>query len=50
MLPFDIKKYTEQKNDKATKCSQQALANKIVLNSFPERTNTQPIQQQPAKQ
>ena len=51
MLPFDVKKYTtEQKNDKAVKCSQQSLANRIVLNSVPERTNAQPIQQKPAKQ
>lgn len=52
MLPFDVKKYTqkpEQKNLK-TACSQQAISNRIVIGSMPQRTDAQPLQQIPAKQ
>lgn len=55
MLPFDVKKYTQNQENEArkanaTKCSQQAIANRIVSNSFPMQSNAQPIQQIPAKQ
>lgn len=50
-LPFDIKKYMEQKNkNKKTACSQQAISNQIVIGSMPMQNNAPPLQQQPAKQ
>ena len=55
MLPFDVKKYTQNQENEArkanaTRCSQQAIANRIVSNSFPMQSNAQPSQQIPAKQ
>ena len=53
MLPFNVKKYTQQKDEKnnmKTACSQQAISNRIVLGSMPQQNPQQPLQQQPAKQ
>lgn len=54
MLPFDVKKYTQEKKqdvkDKELSCSRQAISNRIVLGSMPMQTNAPPLQQQPANQ
>lgn len=50
-LPFDVKKYTQEKNkNNAIRCRQQAIANQLVSNSMPMNNAQGQLQQIPAKQ
>lgn len=46
----EAEKIEKQEKKKKVSCSQQALANQLVIGSMPNNPNAQPMQQAPAQQ
>lgn len=46
----EAERLEKQDKKKKTSCSQQSLANQLVVGSMPNNPNAQPMQQAPAKQ